>query len=100
MIKLKIKFSFKLPTNNVELIYSFNETQFKEEFGEWISDCGMSESEVNDYFRSISCNESEISNFNGNHFIFGWIESLYQSDNCPMFFSDELVDIQVEFNPN
>ena len=53
-----------------------------------------------EWTKEIIVNEKELSDLNGRHFLYGWIESFMQSDECPNWinrFGPDEDDIWYEF---
>ena len=44
------------------------------------------------YVRPLQIDAQELDSINGNHFLYGWMESLVQSDSCPEFIYTEPVE--------
>jgi hypothetical protein len=80
---------------NITIISDNIEFTFKEDYTEYaqvLIDCNnifhdtgvpMTESNILDYFHDGHFKEEDIKNLNGNHFLFGFLESLGQSDEFP-----------------
>jgi len=43
----------------------------------------LNESNIYDFFKEGEFNDNEIKNLNGVHFLFGFLEALGQSEDCP-----------------
>lgn len=62
---------------------------FKEDQTEYAKDLieagcnGLDETNIEDYFMPGMFAEEDIESLNGQHFLYGYLESLYQSDRCP-----------------
>ena len=48
------------------------------------------------YHSPLDISEKKVNDLNGRHFIFGFLESLYQSDRCPSFLFDNSDEGKVE----
>lgn len=46
----------------------------------------MTEENILDYFKEGEFKDSEIESLNGDHFIFGWLETISQSDYANIFY--------------
>ncbi len=62
---------------------------FKEDETEYAMDLmavksnGLNEDNIYDYFAPGEFSDDEINDLNGKHFIYGFLEALYQSSRCP-----------------
>ena len=58
----------------------------------------LDENNIYDYFREGEFTDGEVESLNGEHFLFGFLESLGQSDKCPenLFNSDKPLKYKVE----
>ncbi|WCK57252.1 hypothetical protein PP175_29110 (plasmid) [Aneurinibacillus sp. Ricciae_BoGa-3] len=67
-----------------------------EEITQYYADIKESEGEqaAKDFFRPGEFDGDKIEDYNGKHFIYGYMESLTQSDRCPSFLYDSLVEIK------
>lgn len=74
--------------------YSYSVIEDYTEYAEDLIDCNneftstgvkMTEDNIEDYFKEGTFKDSEIEVLNGDHFLFGFVESLAQSDSCPEF---------------
>jgi hypothetical protein len=52
------------------------------------------------FHREVEFPLNQLNQYNGSHFIFGFLESLWQSDNCPSFMYDDSLTFEVEVTWN
>lgn len=59
-----------------------DETEYAQDLIE--AECnGLNEENVYNYFKEGKFTDKEVKVLNGKHFLFGFLESLYQSEDCP-----------------
>lgn len=46
---------------------------------------GFNEENIYEYFKEGKFTDEEVNTLNGKHFLFGFLEALYQSERCPDF---------------
>lgn len=76
-----MKKKITLMSDNWELTFKEDYTEFAEDMIE--SDEKYNENNIEEYFANGEFEDDEINDLNGKHFLFGFIESLYQSRRCP-----------------
>jgi len=82
-----MKFTVTIRDNYRSYSETYDEGYLKKEYEEDIH---------SDNFRNVKTNINDIDNFNGTHFIFGWLEGLSQSDDCPPFLREPDGEVFIE----